>query len=170
MTSDLPKEQNETIVINTGPLIAISKMGIERAVGRLPFRFVSPSAVHNELIAGRAKGHRFNIPGWLEIITPGGPHDQELLLDLDIGEAAVIQLATDIDADFVCIDERKARQLAREIGIPVVGSLGLLGRLKRLELVDAVAPYVRSACNGGIFDDEGLITRFLDEMGEPNDW
>ncbi len=34
---------------------------------------------------------------------------------LDAGEASVIQLASDVKTDFVLIDERKARKIARSI-------------------------------------------------------
>jgi predicted nucleic acid-binding protein len=166
MTSSLPAKPNETIVVNTGPLIAISKMGIERFVGLLPYRFVTPVEVRDEMLAGAAKGHQFGIPGWVKITRSDGMADHRLLSHLDKGEASVIQLALDLDASFVCIDERKARRFAAMSGLAVIGSLGLLARAKNLGLIDAVAPFIRIAEQDGIFYDKRLIAQFLIEMKE----
>ena len=83
MTSSLPAKPNEKIVINTGPIIAIAKMGIEAAIGRLPYDFVTPSEVRDELLAGAAKGYRFGIPDWIKVIRSEKFPDHRLLAHCD---------------------------------------------------------------------------------------
>ncbi|MBK7706462.1 MAG: DUF3368 domain-containing protein [Acidobacteria bacterium] len=141
-------------------------MGIERFVGCLPYSFLTPVEVRDEMLAGAAKGYQFGIPDWVKVVRSDRAADQRLLIHLDKGEASVIQLALDLDVGFVCIDERKARRFAAMSGLAVIGSLGLLARAKNLGLIDAVAPFIRTAEKGGIFYDKRLVARFLFEMKE----
>ncbi len=80
---------------------------------------------------------------------------------LDVGEAAVIQLAIKQNIKTVCIDERTGRRAALAVGLKVVGSLGLLGKAKTLGLISEVRPFIEKAKSGGIFYDDNLIESFL---------
>ena len=55
----------------------------------------------------------------------------ELREILDIGEAEAIVLAQALKADFLIIDERKGRKVAEELGINIVGLLGILIRARK---------------------------------------
>lgn len=57
---------------------------------------------------------------------------------MDEGEAEAIALATELDADAVLLDERWARRVAAEVGVSVIGTVGLLLRAKRAGHVDAI--------------------------------
>jgi hypothetical protein len=46
--------------------------------------------------------------------------------DLGKGEAAAIELALEIEPDFLLIDDRRGRSAASELGIPVIGTIGVL--------------------------------------------
>jgi predicted nucleic acid-binding protein len=63
-----------------------------------------------------------------------------LLLQLHLGEAEAIALATDLNADFVLIDEQEGRQLASKTGLAVTGVMGVLLRAKRAGEITAVKP------------------------------
>ncbi len=55
---------------------------------------------------------------------------------LDEGEAAVIALAISVHADLVLIDERRGVKVARDQGLRVTGTLGLLELAAQSGLVD----------------------------------
>lgn len=65
-----------------------------------------------------------------------------LLLGLDQGELEVIQLGLLINPDWVIIDEKLGRRIAKEIGLPVKGTLGILltgfysGYLEKQEILN----------------------------------
>ena len=56
--------------------------------------------------------------------------------------------------------------VAREIGLTVTGSLGLLLRAKRLGLIEAVSPRLAAMRSKGIWIGEALQQRVLIEAGE----
>lgn len=63
----------ERIVINTGPLIALTRMDALDIAGQLPYEFLCPSAVQAELEAGAKKGHPVVLPSWLYVQPSQGP-------------------------------------------------------------------------------------------------
>jgi hypothetical protein len=47
----------DRIVINTGPLVALARADVLDIVGQLPFKFVSPAEVREELDEGARAGY-----------------------------------------------------------------------------------------------------------------
>jgi predicted nucleic acid-binding protein len=156
----------EKIVINTGPLIALSKMQAFEVVEKLQFDFICPTEVKAELLAGEQIGYTIDLPSWLEIVTLENPISPLAIASLDSGEAAVIHLALEKDISLVCIDEVKGRRAANAVGLKVVGSLGLLGRAKNLGVIAEIAPFIQKAKGAGIYYDDDLISVFLNAFGE----
>jgi predicted nucleic acid-binding protein len=155
----------EQVVINTGPLITLSRVEALELVGQLPYHFLCPQEVRAELDAGEAPGHARIDPGWLSVHP--AVHPPALALSaLDSGEAAVIQLAIDRRIRWVCIDERRGRQAAGAVGLGVVGTLGLLGRAKILGLTPALRPWVERATREGIRYHPDLSDKVLRAAGE----
>ena len=156
----------ERLVVNTGPLIALAKGDALDVIGQLPFDFVCPQAVRDELDQGARLGHPDVHATWLTVVPLGRPLDRVAAAVLDIGEAAVIQLALDEGISRVCIDERRGRQIARAVGLEVVGSLGLLLRAKLEGLVVTLRPYIDRMQSEGIWYDAELVRRVLAAAGE----
>jgi predicted nucleic acid-binding protein len=45
---------------------------------------------------------------------------------IDPGEAAAIKMALDLRADLLLVDDRNGRRVAARLGVPVIGTLGVL--------------------------------------------
>jgi predicted nucleic acid-binding protein len=113
----------ERLVVNTGPLIALGRVGAFEIIGRLPIAFVIPADVAREIEAGIRAGHPVAVPTWAAVhalgtaISPLGVHL------FDAGEAAVIQLAVELGIKDVCIDEWRGRRAAAAVGLRVTDPL-----------------------------------------------
>lgn len=70
------------------------------------------------------------------MISPKGPVED---VGLGRGEAESIAIATQVRADAVLIDERKATMVARDRGLMVTGTLGVLALAAESKLVDLEA-------------------------------
>jgi predicted nucleic acid-binding protein len=156
----------EQIVVNTGPLVAFTRIGCLDVIGRLPYEFLCPEEVWRELDDGRSAGHPWVVPPWLKRSSLASPPSPALLAALDLGEAAVIQLALDRGVRTVAIDEWKGRRGALASGLRVTGSLGLLGRAKAEGLILELRPLIGKAIEAGIWFDRDLVRRFLEAAGE----
>ena len=152
--------------INTGPLIALSRMGATDVVGELPYAFVAPERVREELDEGERLGHPRVAPSWLRIEPLRSRPPPLLLTTVDAGEAAVIQLACERGLQWVCIDEWKGRRTAIASGLKVVGVLGLLAKCKQSGIIEVARPYIERAREAGIHYHDALVREVLQAIGE----
>ncbi len=140
---------NKTIVIDTGPLILLAKTDLLPVICQLPYQFVAPLEVIDELRAGDDLGHQVVHTPWLHAKALETPVPEMIRVTLDKGEAAVIQLALENHISRVCIDDLRGRRIARAVGLEVIGVLGLLGKAKRHGLVSAIAPHIDRLVRAG---------------------
>lgn len=104
---------------------------------RLCERVVLPSVVRAELGAAdapvRVQSWIANPPTWLDIVlgpmvvNPAGIHK---------GEAAAIALAGSMGADLLLIDDRRGVRAAKQQGLRVTGTLGILDLAAERGLLD----------------------------------
>jgi predicted nucleic acid-binding protein len=156
----------ERIVINTGPLLALSRGGVLDLGASLGFEFVCPPEVRAELDAGEQAGLQAIRPAWLRTIELARPPDPVARATLDDAEAAVIQLAVEQGIARVCIAETKARHAALAAGLSVTGTLGLLLLAKNRGLLRSLRPVVEEIVSAGAWYDPKLIERILSAAGE----
>lgn len=156
----------ESLIINTGPLIALARAEALDVIGRLPLRFLCPPQVRAELDAGVRAGHLPVAPAWLIVESLARPLDPVAAVSLDAGEAAVIQLALERSIAWVALDDLKARRMALAVGLRVTGTLGLLARAKRAGLFPALRPLVEKMQRGGAWFDASLVQEFLKHLDE----
>lgn len=156
----------ECLVINTGPLISLGRAGALDIIEQLPIRILAPQEVAQEIEAGERTGLPVVMPSWVEVLvlaTPVAPVARYLL---DLGEAAVIQLALEQGVTTVCIDEWRGRRAAKAVGLTITGSLGLLGRAKHFGILSEVRPWVERLVAVGAYYDSDLLRKFLGALGE----
>jgi predicted nucleic acid-binding protein len=157
---------DEPIVINTGPLIALARAEALDVVGRLPLQFLCPVEVRQELNRGLPLGHPAIDPSWLQTVALERPPHPVALAALDLGEAAVIDLALSQGIEWVCLDDQKGRRAALASSLRVTGTLGLLARAKSAGLIGAVRPFIVRLEREGAWYDRGLVERVLRGLGE----
>ena len=70
--------------------------------------------------------------GWLRVKEADDRIFVKVLhADLDNGEAEAIALALQVKADWIILDEREGRRVAKSVGLNVIGVLGILLRAQR---------------------------------------
>lgn len=159
----------DPIVINTGPLITLARIGCLDLVGQIPFQFFCPEAVRDELDEGEALGYPRVAPDWLKVAKLSEPPSTVTLAALDLGEASVIQLALELKVPIVAIDEWKGRRAATASGLQVTGTLGLLGRAKRMGLVSRLRPLIDRATQEGVRYHPDLVRAVLQAVDETDE-
>lgn len=162
--------ETREIVINTGPLIALTAaLGDLRVLEHLYARVVVPFEVAQEILvenSTRFAAAEFDAASWLEKKTCPVTVAALLKNALGPGEAAVIQCALEERIGVVCIDEAVGRRVARLNGLRVTGSLGILIRAKKEGLPIVVANAIQSMRSKGIWLGDALAAEALKEAGE----
>ena len=126
----------QLVIADTGPVNYLILIGHIDPLPRIFQRVILPAAVKQELhdidAPGAVRAWIGSPPAWLEIVETPAPGPTTL----DEGEAAVIALAISLHADLVLIDERRGVKVARDQGLRVTGTLGLLEIDAQSGLVD----------------------------------
>lgn len=107
-----------------------------------------------------------SVPDWIEIVQPKTAVYKGISSYLDPGEATSIALASEYKQSLLIIDEIKGRKSAKEMGIPVTGSLGVLVTAKKKGHVSAVKPIIERIQKTNFRISEELIKRVLDKTYE----
>jgi predicted nucleic acid-binding protein len=118
------------VVADTGPLRYLVEIGYEYLLPRLFTRVCIPGTVAGELRRERTpavvRQWAERLPLWIEVRKiDGGPSAHEIA-GLDRGEWEAIELAKQVEANLLLIDERTGVRVAREHGFTVTGTLGVL--------------------------------------------
>lgn len=89
-----------------------------------------------------------------------------LLTQLDDGEAQAIALAMELTDVSVILDDKKARRVARQAGLAVIGTFGVLLRAKRHGVVPAIRPLLAALREAGFRMTAALYDETLRLTGE----
>lgn len=126
-------------VSNTSPLILLDKIGHLWILERLFQQVSIPPAVNKEWL--RPGG--YPVPAWLSTanLTPQALQVAENLSQkIDRGEAEAIALFSSTKSDWLLLDDLNARRLALAMGLPVVGTLGILVAAKQKGMIKELSP------------------------------
>jgi predicted nucleic acid-binding protein len=161
------------VVSNSSPLVALARIGRLTLLASFYKRILIPAEVHYEVtVAGRGLpgAEEVRNANWVEVISqksPAHPLLAQACQDLGAGERAAILLAKSLEADLVLMDEWKARRVARDAGLSVVGCLGILEAGARRGLVPDLRQVYTDLLRQGIRFDIRLLQDSLARLGLP---
>ena len=141
MSDDAP------VISNAGPLMVLAKLNLLNLLKQLYGRVYFARSVYDEtVIEGMRQGYEdartlflfLDQMDWqsTELDAAGIPPGLRQV-HLDRGERDTLALATASTNSLVLLHEAEARRTAREIGLRVRGSLGILVEAYRRDLIDA---------------------------------
>jgi len=103
-----------------------------------------------------------SIPDWITLIDPQDEQKQRLLeLQIDKGEASALNLALEISADLVILDDFKARRIAEKLGLQITGTLGVIIKAKQERILESAKPIIEKLQNTDFRISESLIKEAL---------
>lgn len=156
------------VVSNTTPLISLLKIGRLHLLESLYSTVIVPTAVWQEIEQGRDRPYYtdlLTLP-FISIQSVSNIASVEYLTDLDRGEAEVIVLAREINADLVIIDEEAGRSYARHFNLTLTGTLGILLRAKQDGLIPEVKPLLEKLLASGVWISKWVFADVLVLAGE----
>jgi predicted nucleic acid-binding protein len=156
------------VVSNTTPLLSLLKIDALDILKALYENVLVPQAVYQEIETGKDRDFYTDLKklDWI-IIKPVTSHrERKYLFDLDDGEAETLILAQEQNADLAIIDEKCGRRYARQLGIPVTGTIGLLLKAKKQGLVAGIKPLLQRLLDKQTWISEDLIQKALELADE----
>jgi predicted nucleic acid-binding protein len=126
-----------------------------------------PEAVAAEILAGPDDdpARAAVLSGWASrrssSLVPGSITEW----GLGAGESAVLALALELGATAV-FDDAAARTAARALGVPLIGTLGVVIRAKRRGLVPSACSVIADLRGAGLYLDDEVVRVTLERIGD----
>ncbi len=89
-----------------------------------------------------------------------------LKTQMDEGEAEAIALALELENVLLILDDKKARRVAQQMGMKVIGTVGMLLRAKRQGVIAEVKPILLKLTEANFRITQGIIQEALRLSGE----
>lgn len=152
------------VILNNTPLVALWTLQQFVLLRELFGVVWIPHAVQEEFLAIESGARRNMLAEatWIQTIKLHNPKFALTFIGLDRGEAEVLALAIESNARLVIIDERKGRQYAQRLGLPLTGTLGVLLLAKEKGQVPAIAPLIEQLQAAGLHFRPDLIRKVLE--------
>jgi predicted nucleic acid-binding protein len=80
---------------------------------------------------------------------------------MDYGESESVVLYKELNANFLLVDDRKARKIAESLGINCIGTLGVLLTAKKRGLVKALRPLFKDLLDNNRYYALQLLNNLL---------
>lgn len=131
------------IICNTSPLQYLHQLGLLHLLPTLVKKIIVPAAVFAEIEIGRANA--VDLPDLstfecIEIRQAKTIAAVPPAIDLGAGEMEVLSLALESKNVIIILDDLLARKAAEQLGIKLIGTLGILLQAKRKNLLSEIKP------------------------------
>jgi len=156
------------VISNTTPLLSLLKIDKLDLLKDLYGIVSIPLAVFLEIEAGKEKPYYSDLTeyDWIKIENIRNIESRTYFFDLDDGEAEVLILAKEQDADLVILDEIMGRRYAQQLEFNITGTIGILLKAKEKRLISSLGTLLRELTEKGTWLNPNLISKALKLAGE----
>lgn len=149
------------VIANSSPLIALEQLGLLDILKKIFGSIFVPPAVTIEVAP------TVTLPEWIAERTLSQSIGTQILsASLGAGESEALSLALELQASLLILDERPARRLASALGIPVIGTLGILLKAKNDMLISELKPHLTALQAHGFRVSPSLYEQVLKSADE----
>lgn len=164
MTSKNLASKKGLIIADAGPIFSLAIIDKLKILDLLFNEIKIPKAVWEEITLDKTTKHYQRIHDYFYNKTAQINNFNDLSFLMDYGESEAIILYKELEADFLLIDDKKARKIAENFEINCIGTIGLLVIAKRRKLISRLKPlFIRFLDNKRFYAISLLNTILLQE-------
>lgn len=160
---------SESFVVNASPLIYLAHADLFPLLQSVGSPIRIPWAVRAE-IQRRGPGdptvRAIEAASWLEQVEPPETSPRVEAWGLGPGETSVLSWALLHSGCLAILDDLAGRRCAQFLGIPLMGTLGLVLRAKRTGEIPAARPLVEKLRDAGMYLSDRVLEPALRLVGE----
>ena len=150
---------HKTIISDTSCLILLEKIGELDILHKLFGTIITTMEVAEEF--GQT------LPSWFELRQPTDKNYQSIIeASVDKGEASAIALAIELDDCLLIIDDLKGRKFAHQLGLTIIGTIGVIVDAKLVGIIPSVKPILAKIKSTNFRITEQLELLILKRAGE----
>jgi len=143
------------VVADSSCLISLSRIGKLEVLHELFGEIIIPGAVYYEVVVrgeGRIGAEDVKKAEWIKKHkVQNALAVRAFKVNLGAGESEAIALASESKADFLILDDFKARQTAEELSLEVIGTVAVLQKAEEKRIIDNLQSVLQDLRNVGFY-------------------
>ncbi len=157
---------NGLVIADAGPIFSLAIIDRLELLDQIFDDIRIPRAVWEEISLVKTVSFYKSIQDYFQtkVIDIKGFNDLTLIMDK--GESESIILFKELDADFILIDDKKARNIAESLDVTCVGTLGILSIAKSKGLIKELRPLFIVFLNNDRYYSLKLLNMLLEKHDE----
>lgn len=158
-----------TLVFNASPLIILAKSGLLDCFLQLAEEVMIPSEVAGEIACSKnvMDPARHWVTHQTQLIQPTSIISPFVMAwDLGAGESAVIALTAMRPGAIAVLDDLAGRRCAQALGLPIIGTLGLVLKAKHAGLIPSASQALNAITAAGLYISPRHLEKIRHQAGE----
>ncbi|MGB3587921.1 MAG: DUF3368 domain-containing protein [Tunicatimonas sp.] len=157
----------EVIISDTSPIFSLALIDKLHILAQLFSEVYIAKAVWEELTRDTNTSYYQNIVDFFQRKVKKITGFNDLTFVMDYGESESVILYKELNADFLLIDDLKARRIAENFNVKCIGTIGLLSIAKENGLITELKPLFETFLNHRRYYSLNLLNAILKQQGEP---
>ena len=158
--------KNGLVIADSGPIFSLALIDKLDLLNSLFDVIKIPQAVWDEISSHDSKPFHHRICHYFKDKVEQIKGFNDLTFVMDYGESESVILYKELQADYLLIDDKKARSLAENFGINCIGTIGLLSISKDKGLIDSLRPIFDELIRNKRYYSIDLLNAVLTQKGE----
>ncbi|TVZ27901.1 hypothetical protein JM83_2979 [Gillisia sp. Hel_I_86] len=158
--------KNGLVIADAGPIFSLAIIDKLEILNSLFDEIKIPNAVWEEITLKKNTEYYKEIKSFFELKVVKISSFNELTFIMDYGESESLILYKELNAQFLLIDDKKARTIAENFNIECIGTLGLLSIAKSKGLLDNLRPLFVKFIQSNRYYSIKLLNKLLENHKE----
>lgn len=159
--------KNGLVIADAGPIFSLAIIGELELLNQLFDEIKISKAVWKEISLDKTTKFYKKIERFFKPKITNIKGFNELTFVMDYGESESVILYKELNADFLLIDDKKARSIAENFGIKCIGTLGILSVAKSKGIITELRPIFEMFIENNQNYSIKLLNTLLEKHNEP---
>ena len=159
-------KKNGLVIADAGHIFSLAIINKLEILGLLFDNILIPTAVWQEITLDKTTKHYKKTYNFFINKTIKIKGFNELLFIMDYGESEALTLYKEQDADFLLIDDKKARNIAETLGLNCIGTIGILSAAKNKKIISELKSLFEKLLENKRFYSIKLLNTILAKQNE----
>lgn len=154
------------VISDSGPIFSLAILGKLLLLDKIFDEIHIPTAVWVEISKDKSTPYYEQIEVYFRDKIREISGTNQLMFVMDYGESESVILYNEMDADYLLIDDKKARNIAESFGINCIGTIGVLSIAKDRGLIIELRPLFEKLIQNKRYYSKKLLNAILERFNE----
>jgi len=158
--------KNGLVIADSGPIFSLALIDKLEILNELFDDIRIPTAVWTEITIDKSKSDYQKLYNFFKDKISQITGLNELAFVMDYGESESLILYKELQANFLLIDDKKARQIAETLDVHCIGIIGLLSTAKDKGFIGPLKPFFETFLKNNRYYSIDMLNAVLIAQGE----